>query len=520
MLLLAHREELLTHSRDKFRLVWPGVEIGICKAEQNDIYRQVVCGSVQTCCRARRLEELKKQDFQILMVDEAHHATADSYQAIIEELGFGPGSSKLLLGVSATIDRQGLGATFDKIVFARSVGTMIKAGYLSPIVARRILTNLTLEKIRIQNGDFAVTDLAEAINTPERNRFIVQKFKEYASDRKAIVFGCDVAHCHDLASAFKEAGFRAEAVWGDMDKEARIRALDDLKNGDIQIAISCGILTEGYDETSISCVVMARPTRSQTLYVQCIGRGLRKHPGKENCLILDFTDRGHSLDSAMKLSTLIPEAMHLEEVEGEEKEDEEGGEELDRTPKIGAVETSDRAFDILGQARFMWVQIPGGEWSLMDDEKREIVMSPVENGNYTARLYFPEGTSRLIVSSALPLDYAMGICEDYARRNLKIAFADLSKQWTIAHCAPTPGQRAYLEKEGAFVEGMSKGQAAVAIRRIVATKNQRRRMMASEPLSLKQSYFLESKGVDVRGMNKMQGMREIARIKEREKAYG
>ena len=437
---------------------------------------------------------------------------ADSYQAIINELGFGPGSSKLLLGVSATIDREGLGTVFDKIVFARSVATMIKAGYLSPIIARRILTNITLEKIRIQNGDFAVTDLSEAINTPERNRFIVQKFMEYGGDRKAIVFGCDVAHCHDLAAAFKEFGFKAEAVWGDMDKEARIRVLDDLKNGDIQIAISCGILCEGYDETSISCVVMARPTKSQTLYIQCIGRGLRKHPGKEDCLILDFTDKGHSLDSAMKLSALIPEAIHLQE-EGEQKESEEGAEELDRTPKIGSVETSDRAFDILGQARFMWVQIAGGEWSLLDDDKREIVMRPGEGG-YTATLYYPDGSSRQIVSSALPLPYAQGVCEDYARRHLKIAFADLNQPWMGFNCPPTPGQRAYLEKEGAFVMGMSKAQAALAIRHIVATKNQRRRSLAAEPITNKQAFFLKSKGINTEGMTKLEGMTAISKMKQ------
>jgi superfamily II DNA/RNA helicase len=298
-----------------------------------------------------------------------------------------------------------------------------------------------------------------------------------------------------------------------MDKEARIRVLDDLKNGDIQIAISCGILCEGYDETSISCVVMARPTKSQTLYIQCIGRGLRKHPGKENCLILDFTDKGHSLDSAMKLSTLIPEAIHLQE-EGEQKESEEGAEELDRTPKIGAVETSDRAFDILGQARFMWVQIAGGEWSLMDDDKREIVMSPAADGNYTACLYFPDGTSRSVSSSALPLPYAQGVCEDFARRHLKIAFADLNQPWMGFNCPPTPGQRAYLEKEKAFEEGMSKAQASVSIRKIIATKNQRRRSMASEPITFKQRYALIKSGIDPTNMNKVQAMQAISKLKQ------
>ena len=116
------------------------------------------------------------------MIDECHHAIAKSYQDIINILGFGEGTEKLLLGVTATPDRNGLGLIFDKVTFARSISTMISSGYLSPVVGRKIQTNFTLEKIRTQNGDFAIEELAEAVNTSERNTFIVSKFKEYAQE--------------------------------------------------------------------------------------------------------------------------------------------------------------------------------------------------------------------------------------------------------------------------------------------------------------------------------------------------
>jgi ATP-dependent helicase IRC3 len=518
-LILAHREELLTQAVDKIKLYWPQASIGIVKGEKDEFDSHIVVGSVQTCCRPKRLEALKKQGFKLLLIDECHHAMASTYQDIIASLGFADGSG-LMVGVTATAmrgDQLGLGDLFQKITFARSISTMIRAGYLSPVVGRKILTNFTLEQIKTSNGDYDISELSEAVNTPERNAFIVEKFLAYARERKAIAFCVDVQHCKDLADAFKRAEITCEAVYGAMPPDERKAALDGLKTGRVQVLTSCGLLVEGFDEPSINAVIMARPTKSAGLYVQCVGRGLRLHPAKENCLVLDYTDLGHNLDSAMNLTNTIPEAFCIKEEAEEEFEGEEEAEKIDRSPKIGSVETSDRPFDILGQARFCWVQV-GEEWSLLDDDKREIVMSPVEGG-YTAKVYYPDGTASQIISSALPLPYAQGVAEDYARRHLKVGYADLGKPWMSFNCPPTPGQRSYLEKEKAFVEGMSKAQAAVAIRKIVATKNQRRRMMASEPITIKQKYALINSGIDPTNMNKMQAMQAIAKIKQRENAY-
>src|SRR6185295_5575266 len=331
-LILAHRQELITQTVDKLRLVWPEISIGVCQGERDEIHHPVVVGSVQSCSRSKRLEKLRKQDFELLMIDEAHHSVANTYQSIINTLGFNKGANKLLVGVSATCGRDGLGLIFDEITFSRSISTMINNGYLSPVVGRKILTNLTLEKIRTQNGDFAICDLSGAVNTEERNQFIVEKFLEHAPERKGIAFCCDVQHCKDLAAEFQARGIACCAVWGDMLAEDRERAISNLKHGKMQFVTSCGVLTEGFDEASLSCVVMARPTKSKSLYIQCIGRGLRIYPSKENCLVLDFTDRFHNLDSVMSLTKTIPEAVHIEE-----QAEEENPKEVDRTSKITSV---------------------------------------------------------------------------------------------------------------------------------------------------------------------------------------
>jgi superfamily II DNA or RNA helicase len=511
-LILAHREELLTQAVDKFKLFWPGVDIGLCKAERNEINAQIVIGSVQSCCRPNRLAKLQEQGFELLMIDEAHHATADSYKNIINNLSFDCGTKHLLIGVSATVDREGLGNIFEKIVYSRSINTMIKSGFLSPIIGRKILTNLSLGKIRIQNGDFSTSELAEVVNTPERNAFIVEKYKEYAANRKGIAFCVNVEHCKDLADAFKSRGIASIAVWGDMPPDERKNALDNLKTGKIQVATSCGVLTEGFDEPTVDAILMARPTKSTILYTQSVGRGLRKHPSKENCLVLDFTDRHHTLDNVVALSS-ISEAVLLEEVKEEAEEQIEKETKIDNQPKLYINRNIDKEFDVLGVGKFIWVNI-GAEWSLMDDDGKEIVMHPSENG-FKAVLYNPDGTTCQIVNSPLPLEYCQGVCEDFARMNLKTSFAQVASWLVNARDeGATTGQRNYLQKQNAWRENMSKAQATFEIRKIVTAKNKQRRSLSDEPITYKQKYFLNRKGIKTDGMSKFQAMQTIAKLKK------
>lgn len=511
-LILAHREELISQAFDKIKLFWPDVRIGVCMAERDEINQQIVVGSVQSCFRSKRLEKLKKEGLELLMIDESHHVIADSYQFIIQELGFNKGSDKLLIGVTATphrSDKHGLGDTFDKIVYSRSISTMIKAGYLNPVSGRKILTNFALRRIQTSNGDFSISDLSEAINTPERNAFIAEKIKEYAFDRKGVAFCADVQHCHDLANAFRQHGIKAEAVWGDMSGDDRKRVLYDLKTGQLQFVTSCGILTEGFDEPSISAIVMARPTKSQSLYIQSAGRGLRLWPGKQDCLILDFTDSGLNLDSVMTLSHTIPEAKIYEDSEPVNQHKEE----VDRTSKIQVMTECDKTFDILGSTRFIWIPIGDDEWSMIDDDRHEIVMQP-QDGGYVSELYLTDGSSQSIVESPLPLEYCSGISEDYARRHLKISFASTNASWMTQDAPATASQREYLLRKDAFQEGMKKSQAALEIRKIIALQNKNRRHLAQEPPTDQQRYFLANHGINPAKMSKLEAIHVISKLKK------
>jgi len=382
-LLLAHREELITQAEEKFKLVWPDVESGICMANQNDPDKFVVFGSVQSCTRDNRLQQLKENDFELLLVDEAHHSNSPSYQRIIRELGFAStNKNKLMVGVTATpmrSDNKELGDVFEEITYTISINTLIQAGYLSPVVGRRVLTRTSLEGIHTRAGDFAIGELSEAVNTPERNKSIVETYRKYASNRKGIAFCCDVQHCKDLAEALRDAKIPAKAIYGDMDPFERKNALKELKTGKIQVATSCGVLCEGFDEATLSCIAMTHPTKFKGLYVQCIGRGLRLHPSKSDCLILDFTDEEHNLETIASLAKTIPEAKHIgENQEAKEKEE--------RNHSIYIKRVCDEEFDILGSTRFIWIPISDGEWSLADDEGGEIVMTP-QGAGHLATVY-------------------------------------------------------------------------------------------------------------------------------------
>jgi superfamily II DNA or RNA helicase len=512
-LILAHREELIQQAFEKFKLYWPEADIGICKAERDETDHQIVIGSVQSCSKSKRLASLKDSSFDVLLIDEAHHATAESYQKIINELGFHADQTKLLLGVTATpnrSDNDSLGETFEKITYSRSIATMIKAGYLSPAIGRKILTNFSLQNIKIQNGDFSVGDLAEVVNTSERNTFIAEKYKAYASNRKGVAFCVDVAHCKDLAASFEKVGITSKAIWGEMPTDERRNVLEDLRSGRIQVAMSCGVLTEGFDEPSISCIAMARPTKSQSLYIQCIGRGLRLWPGKQDCLVLDFTDKGHNLDSVMSLSRTIPNTLEIHESSTSERE------ETERTAKVEIIEECDTEFDLLGYAKFIWVPIGDNEWSLMDDNRNEIIMRSSENG-YIADIYI-NGSKVSIVSNPIPIEYCSGVCEDYARRHLKIAFAEIKAPWMSKQSVATKSQIEFLQKNNAFKNEMNKGEASIEIRKIMALKNKQRRQMENEPITSKQMYALTKFGIETKNMSKFQAMREIAKIKGKRQA--
>lgn len=302
-LILAHRQELIDQPLERIRYMdarWLGAvldrpRVGVVMADRDDCDRQLTIATVQTLASKTRLARLLSHGpITHLIVDECHHATAPSYIKIWEALKEANPDLRHL-GVTATpmrADGDGLAKVYQNVSAKITIADLVRMGYLVQPRWLGISTGLSLAGVHTRQGDFIQSELASVFDTPRGRAIIIKSYQEYASGRRAIAFTASVAGAHDLAAEFNQAGISAAAIDGTTPKEARRALLNDFRNGKIQILTNCQVLTEGFDAPGTSCILMCRPTRADSLYVQCMGRGLRPalgmaQPG-EDCLILDF----------------------------------------------------------------------------------------------------------------------------------------------------------------------------------------------------------------------------------------
>ncbi len=251
-----------------------------------------------------------------VVAHNCHHATAVTYRRILEHLGAfaADGSGPLVLGVTATperADKIGLGHVFEEIVYERGLVEMIAASYLCDLRGQVVGTDADLGRLRVAHGDFVDAEVAAELERSGALDQIAGAYAKYAADRNGLAFLPTVATAHELAGLLCGRGIAAEALDGTTPTETRRAILGRLHAGTTQVVANCGVLLEGFDEPSVSCILMARPTRSRPLYIQAVGRGTRTHPGKTDCLILDLagvTER-HDLTTLADLAGLEPAAL-------------------------------------------------------------------------------------------------------------------------------------------------------------------------------------------------------------------
>jgi len=296
VLVLAHREELLFQAKEKLQQALGGqqvvaIERGADRAAANA--KVLVC-SIRSLHEERLGQVLRGRNLGLVVYDECHHAAADDNLRVLRQLGaFEADWTGTLLGFTATTargDGQGLDAVFERIVYSRSLPDLIADGYLSKLRGFRITTSADLTRLSSSGLDFRDEELAEAVDIEERNALVARSIQELARDRRTIAFCVTVNHARNLCQSLNLLGVPAGIVHGAMKSDVRAKALADFRAGTVQVLCNVAVLTEGFDDPGVSCVAMARPTRSEGLYAQCVGRGTRLHPGKQDCLILDFVD--------------------------------------------------------------------------------------------------------------------------------------------------------------------------------------------------------------------------------------
>jgi len=166
----------------------------------------------------------------------------------------------------------------------------VELGELVPIRCIRVKTNVDLSTVRINGIKYYAQDLESKLFVPERNKLIAETYLNYVRDKKTVVFCASVHHAHEISILFKQKGINCEAVSGSMKSAERTRILDLYQNGDIQVLCACDLLNEGWDSPKTEVLFMARPTLSRRLYVQQLGRGMRKCAGKDYLMVFDFID--------------------------------------------------------------------------------------------------------------------------------------------------------------------------------------------------------------------------------------
>ncbi len=317
VLVLAHREELLGQARDKLEAAMDGQHVVSIErgADRASADAKVLVCSMRSLHEERLTRVLRGRDVGLIIYDECHHAAADDNLRVLRQLGaFEEGWNGTLLGFTATTGRgdgKGLDKVFERIVYSRALPEMIDDGYLSPLRGFRISTTADLTRLAPGGLDFREEELAEAVDIEERNALVARSIQELARDRRTIAFCVTVNHARNLARSLKILGVPAGIVHGEMRPDARAQALADFREGRTQVLTNVAVLTEGFDDPGVSCIAMARPTRSEGLYAQCVGRGTRLYPGKKDCLILDFVDL-----STLSLCTLpslfgVPRDLNL-----------------------------------------------------------------------------------------------------------------------------------------------------------------------------------------------------------------
>lgn len=366
ILILVHRDELAAQTVRKLQAIAPHLSVGIVKAGQNDVDANVVVGSVQTLRRDHRLSQLS--GVGLVIVDECHHATADSYMSILRGLGCFSKPGIVAVGFTATMDRSdkrtakiGLGDVWEEIVYSRDILDMIGDGHLAdPRGVMVTIDGMSLSDVKTTRGDFSETSLSDILLSHDAQKLVAEAYVQHAKNRKGLLFAPTVKAAQAFADALNEAGIPTGVVWGTMPDESRKRLLQDFTTGKLQVLANCMVLTEGYDEPSASVCVIARPTKHTSLYQQMVGRALRPFPGKTDALVIDVVGatEDHSLASLADLASgRIDKVEPGETLVGAAKRLAKGGVLALKGYAIGR-----KAVDLFGRSASMWSQTKAGVW--------------------------------------------------------------------------------------------------------------------------------------------------------------
>jgi len=502
VIVLVHTDELVQQAYKKIKDVAPHLRVGIVKAAQNDVLAHVIVASVQSLRSAKRRAQIKRVG--LIIMDECHHATAATYRAVLDHYGAfddkpieitadGWASQQRnknhspiqVAGFTATLargDKQKLSDVWQECTFKRGIAFGIRRGYLLDVRGKRIvIPEMDLGNVKKSGGDYAEGSLAAELDRSLAPSIVAGAYLEHAATRKGLGFAPTVESARHFASAFEESGIPSAVVHGGTPREERRLILKKLRSGDIQVVWNCGVLTEGFDEPTVSCII-PKATKSAPLYQQIVGRGLRPDlslPAGErgDCLVLDVVGASgrHDLRTLVDLSERAPEGTYMEDGESlldleealDEIEEELQGQALDGfEPEEYYGETAVQEFDPLNRAGIgAWLQTDGGTYFLPAGEVY-VLIAPGEEANTW-------DVAWLAQKANVPVNGSMGDVTEHQGLSLEMAcswaeevveefggriLADRRQTWRRKE--PSAAQVAWCARRGLDIEGKTKGEVS------------------------------------------------------------
>jgi superfamily II DNA or RNA helicase len=415
-LILVHRDELVRQTVSKIKAV-TGITPGVEQADQHaNTADAIVVASVQSLSRESRLTNYLRQVGNcrvLVVVDEAHHAVADSYRKILNAVS-GPA-----VGFTATLMRSddlGLGDVWQTVTFQRTIKWMIEKGWLVDVRGKSVpVDDLDLNAVKTTAGDLQSGDLGAALTASMALETTAKAYVEQASDRLGVAFWPTVETAEAAVGAFDEQGLTSAVVTGTTPHEERQHIYAEQAHGRIRVVHNCMVLTEGWDSPPVSCCVVGRPTSSTGLYIQMVGRVLRPWPqgGKRDALVLDVT--GAARRNSLATLGVLTETPERDLFDGESLMDYEiaiAEEKQDLERKI-ILKSTMVDVDLFAASTTSWLQTTRGIWFINVREGYFFLYEERDDSGYTIG-WAPKTGKSVRLSDVLPLEMAIAVGEQHA----------------------------------------------------------------------------------------------------------
>ena len=292
VLFIAHVNDILDQAKESFINAWPEINnnIGFYRGDEKKPTKKIILATVQTLSNEKNLYTFTKDCFDTIIIDETHHATADSYTKILDY--FKP---KFILGLTGTHNRHDkksvLAVYSNNLIYEITREQARDSGWIVPIEMYGLTDNVDYSNIKYEGNKYYVSDLDKLLVIEPRNQSILEKYKEKADGKKTIGFCVSIKHAEQMADLFKKSGYKASAIHSGQEylkPKERKEINEAFKNNEIDIIFTVNAFNEGVDFPDVECLMMLRETRSSVVMAQQYGRGLRLSNGKEKVIVLNF----------------------------------------------------------------------------------------------------------------------------------------------------------------------------------------------------------------------------------------